>query len=1063
MGAVLNKLALRGNPAPCSLKVEKYILQRAQDAGLLFFKQSIDNGRIKFSCTPLMEDFDLMLRICCLPELLIDDSEVDLLLHHYETFLEGSILAKQFFNKLISILPDKRLALFVVPGRLLKLDFGKMDFIIQLPNLKRKTLLKIAISLDKNHNCSDKRDGWIVKPFGQMKHQYWDNEVRKLADQVSTVLSNDILMVAKLLRELPMEKKMALQELISLPIAEAQLTLVIAGLIDKGENGEIEISNPQNLDLAVVIEAVLEMIDALSSLYGIPSAIKPRLADDSPKPDLEYYSFPTGTALSCAAKVACSKSKCHGPIQIDAIPPRQISLGDSNIIVRKSLKFILNNVFRCQDFFEDQAELIEQMLSLHGSIGLLKPGGGKALAYQFASIVQPGITLVVVPTRFAAMDHKYTLEAIGIHRIKDLYGPYGDWEKKSEDLVALHESAFLILDENTLHDQDSMDRLEDISLNHINFLVLDEAQALSEWNHGFCQGYLNLARRARERCSFRGSNPCLIALTSTNSRSVLLDIMNELDLKDLDCIVQSTTYNLKNLHYNIHKVDTNNRVQVFIAAIRANLREYGWKGKNPTIPCGLIISHHEEDEDMGLAGLSKSLARYLNIPIGICSLKPSKNFLRLGGKREDWERASCNAMLQFKRNELPILICSADTAMQLYKDDIRFTLHAGLPASLEEFYQQSSLAGRDGRPSSCMMFFSEESFRVDSARNEDLLAIEFPERVMEKRILIQATLKLLALASSYNIGDIVDCEIFISSLPDKMFSMKRDSRLKVSSECKQKLMEKALHRLLLIGAIEGYEKEPISFKVKVNLSEAHFIYRNYKNYIRRHETECQCNAYLPKENASTYKKAILQCGCKLIDYDYLRIKIKKDDDNAKMFQAAKAGQASHKDIHNFLNDFIEYSDIFLKSPILASESWWRVLEEIKGLDDLLGLLLYCKKNLRLQPEDPMLRIVAGFCALAFPDLKLKNCDFENGFFSLVNSTTTSYRAVVAEKIISCAESLMPSKRNLILESIWQADPSLEISRLCYEKSSISSEICYSSLFKLVNGLLESFKVEGVGQ
>ena len=125
LGAILSKLALRGNPAPCSLKVEHHILQKARDAGLLVFEKSIDNGKIKFSCTPSMKDLDLMLRICCLPELLVDDSEVDLLLHDYRSLLEDSEPAKLFFEKLTSILPDKRLALFVVPVRTFGQDFGK--------------------------------------------------------------------------------------------------------------------------------------------------------------------------------------------------------------------------------------------------------------------------------------------------------------------------------------------------------------------------------------------------------------------------------------------------------------------------------------------------------------------------------------------------------------------------------------------------------------------------------------------------------------------------------------------------------------------------------------------------------------------------------------------------------------------------------------------------------------------------------------------------------------------------------------------------------------------------
>jgi hypothetical protein len=158
---------------------------------------------------------------------------------------------------------------------------------------------------------------------------------------------------------------------------------------------------------------------------------------------------------------------------------------------------------------------------------------------------------------------------------------------------------------------------------------------------------------------------------------------------------------------------------------------------------------------------------------------------------------------------------------------------------------------------------------------------------------------------------------------------------------------------------------------------------------------------------------------------------------------------------------MEPSEVQARLVALASESRWSVLEEINGLDDLLGLLLVCHREQRRQPDDPMLRVISGFCALAFSDKGLEQNDFVNGFSSLKNSTSASYRADLARQIVSYAELLMPSKSGLILECIWRTDPSLEISRLCYEKSEHSSEMCYSSLFKLVNGLLEALPAEGV--
>jgi superfamily II DNA/RNA helicase len=1075
LGTVLNKLALRGGPAPCSLKVERYILQKAKDAGLLVYDESNTNGKIKFSCTPLINDFELVLRVCCIPELLIPNNEVSLLLQYYESLLGDSKTKKQFFNKLISVLPNSRLALFVVPACLFDKDFVKkilksedqIDFVIQVPNLRTKKPLRIAISLGESLRRSDERDGWIVKQFGQMKRQYWESEVRKLADQISYALQGDILAAAKQLRELPLEKKKAIEELISLPIAEAQLTQAIANLIYSSGRAKIVIGNPQKLNLAVVLEAVRDMIYTLSSLYNIKSPVELLLAeDDNLEPDIEYFSLPERSAFSFSSIIPqplCLYRDSNRP----EANSRPIKRG-SSAALRNSLRFMLNNVFRCKDFLEDQAELVERMLSLSGSISLLRPGGGKTLAYQLAGILQPGVTLVGVPNRYVALDQKYSLSARGIHRTNAVLMAEEELQQNTKDLTE-QEADFLFLTEDLLQDHGSKAYLNEIFSAHVNFLVFDEAQALSEWNCGFQVGYLNLVRWARHNCALNGSNPSIIALASTNSRFVLLDLMNELDLNNLYYIMESASYDRKNLQYEIHKVNTRNRMQVLISILRATLRRYGRNAGPSKIPSGLIICSLEDEEDTSLNSLCKSLKQYLNIPVGVCSLKPQKKSLRLGGVKEVDEEDSHNELRQFKMDELPVLVCSSEAAMGLNRDDIRFTLHTDKPASLEEFFSQSGQAGQDGEQSSCIIFFPEgseypiheEAFdRIEHERNEKQIDDEFPGRVIERRILSLAISKLFPQTSSHNIGEKVDSEILISSFPDRLFLKNGNSR--VPLELKRRLLEKALYRLLLLGAIEGYKKGLASFKVRVILAEASYIYMNYRNYINRYAIERQAYSYLPKKIASSYISAVMKCGCRLVDYSYDRIKINKANDAAKMLQAVELGQSAIGKFRDCLLESVEQSGTMARlTDAVASESWWSILEEIKGLDEFLALFLACRRTLKLHPDDPRVHIIAGFCALAFPNAGQEYNELMKGFCNLKNSTTNQYRLDVAQRIISCAELLMPSKRDSVLESIWQADSSLEIARLCYEQSEFADELHYSSLFKLANGLIEALKGEGV--
>lgn len=1044
LGAVLDKLARRGDPAPCSIRVESYVLQKAQDAGLLLFERSVDNGRIKFTCQPLLKDLELMLRICVLPELLVEEGDVDLLLRRYEVHLQGSLLRKRFFEKLLTLLPDRRLAFYVVPGIMAE-HFQtrtanspeKVDFVIHIPNIEGKAPLKMAVVLGENPCLSELgAEGWTVKRFDQMKPQHWDSEMRKLADQISYALPKSILETARQLRELPAQKKQAIFELNALPLAEAQLTCIIADLISRGESGEIEIGNSQKLDLAVPLQSVREMIAALSSLYGISCSIQISQADDRQFPDIEYYSSLAAYAFSCESKASISG---HHAILASARPSAGF-----NASTREGLKFIFTNVLRFQDFREGQAELIEQMLSLQGSIGLLKPAGGKSVACALASILQPGLALVIVPSRYAALDQQLSLAARGIHRCRAIVAadePMPQLQDRGYD------PAIILLPADAALDGDCR---AEISSQAINFLILDEAHGLSEWSHAFKPGYLNQVRWARINCA---SKLCMVALSSSRSKLVLLDIMNELNLYDLDSIVQSLSFDARNLDFQIFKVHAKNPKQVMIAALRAAMRRYGGQKRDGKAACGLVICASEDDEHFDLAGFSQSLLSYLNVPVGVCSLKPSGKFLRLGGSKLTWQRACGKALSQFQRHELPILMCCADRAEELSHEDIRFTLHATLPASIDQFHSQISRAGQDGKPSTCMLFLSDEPFGQESVIQE------FPGRVKEKRIFSQVLLKLLSLAPS-SISDRKHSAISVSFLSDRMFQTKGQSNGAFS--CRQKLLEKALYRLQLLGVIEGYERRDDSFEVCIAICHASNIYSNYKNYINRFETESSGQIYIPQKEASRFKMAALQCGCKLIDYCYSKIKIEREDDQARMDQLMQAGQVSPREFPQYLHEFMLLQGMEHILDNVPKECRWQVLEGIEGLDTLLGLLLACRAKLKLQPDDAALRIVAGFCALAlaFPDNGRAQNDLAEGFASLKSRNTPAYRADAARQIVSYAKSSMPSKSDLILEIVWQADPSADMARLCYEKSEFDSDLCYSSLFKLVYGMLQSFQAVG---
>ena len=61
--------------------------------------------------------------------------------------------------------------------------------------------------------------------------------------------------------------------------------------------------------------------------------------------------------------------------------------------------------------------------------------------------------------------------------------------------------------------------------------------------------------------------------------------------------------------------------------------------------------------------------------------------------------------MRWMNGECKVIVANSSFGMGIDKKDVRFIVHARLPTSIDEYYQQCGRVGRDGLPSTCTLYY----------------------------------------------------------------------------------------------------------------------------------------------------------------------------------------------------------------------------------------------------------------------------------------------------------------------------------------------------------------------
>ncbi len=358
---------------------------------------------------------------------------------------------------------------------------------------------------------------------------------------------------------------------------------------------------------------------------------------------------------------------------------------------RASLRVFLSNLFLPLlgdvDFREGQVGIIGSALSRVGTIGLLPTGAGKSICYQLSAVLQPAISFVVCPIKSLMYDQKADLDAIGFTRSNFITGDQTpDQKRRIQNDFGRGKYFFVFISPERFQTQAFRREMSAIGLDRaFAYAVIDEAHCLSEWGHDFRTSYLNLANTITNLAP----EASYIGLTATASVNVLKDIQAEFDIPD-ENVRTPLDYTRKELSF--HVIDDRGR------KIDALLRVVGemeakWNGAAPSDPApkaGIVFTPIVNGAK-GCYELAGRLASTLNLDVRYFSGSAPRGHL----KPDAFDVYKQEVQNDFKANRYRLLTATKAFGMGVNKGNIAYTVHYGIPGSMEALYQEAGRAGRD--------------------------------------------------------------------------------------------------------------------------------------------------------------------------------------------------------------------------------------------------------------------------------------------------------------------------------------------------------------------------------
>jgi len=344
-------------------------------------------------------------------------------------------------------------------------------------------------------------------------------------------------------------------------------------------------------------------------------------------------------------------------------------------------RLILTKYWGFTTFKPLQEEIINSVAEGRDTLGLMPTGGGKSITFQVPALAREGICLVITPLIALMKDQVNRLNDLEIKSIAIHSGMSGEEIDNALENSIYGDYKFLYVSPERISTRIFQAKVARLNL---SLVAIDEAHCISQWGYDFRPSYLKIAS-LRDHISDKVP---FLALTASATPQVIDDIMKKLAFREKN--VLRTSFERKNISYLVRNVEDKGTY-----LIKTLLKVKG---------SGIVYVRSRK------------------------RCKEVAELLVANGIRADFYHAGLTDELRDKKQaswtigETPIIVATNAFGMGIDKSEVRFVIHWDIPDSIENYFQESGRAGRDGKPAFAVLLYTP----TDKSRFIDTVRKKFP-------------------------------------------------------------------------------------------------------------------------------------------------------------------------------------------------------------------------------------------------------------------------------------------------------------------------------------------------